>query len=553
MIDFPGEIGLMPQVKKQPALQEIKDSILNQDTIKARLVMDHFPDLPPAEQRGILFELARSMDEFAIPILSYLLIKHQNTTRDFPTLSGTIQTKAMDSPEVIVNALSEDNPENIYYFKLVGELNLQQAVPNLIKQALLLKDNTALITILTTLGKLGNPEAIDAITEYLHVEDYELAATAIAAMGQIATPTAIQHLAVLLGKDSKQDRLILNLLADIQDEFSLRKLNETLQFRTASIRNHARSLLTTIGVKAVPMLIENIASRNVDLQILSLNILQEIGDESAALAIRNLINVQPPDPNVRFAAFEALADLSNRRGDYVLAGGLVDPDSSVRVAAAKAIDRNLEATLVAGIKNMVERPGEDASFIVKAIIDAQAGNLFLGLSESEEFKKLASKYLGEDVHQDIREYFVKLLEKENSAELVDSVQQMAQKQEKQVKGRICAVDDSGMILSIYRSVITELGYEVVLFSKPREAISWLREEKPDFLCTDLNMPEITGIELIQEVRKTHGKNELPIILITTQNEVQDNTAAWEAGVSDIMYKPFNADMMSTVLTKLMDR
>ncbi|MBU3914681.1 hypothetical protein KKA14_04030 [bacterium] len=108
----------MAQVKKQPALQEIKDSIANQNILKARLVMDHFPDLSHSEQRSILFELSRSMDEFAIPILSYLLVKNEKTTVDFPILSETIQTKAMDNPEVIINSLSEVNLENIHYFKL---------------------------------------------------------------------------------------------------------------------------------------------------------------------------------------------------------------------------------------------------------------------------------------------------------------------------------------------------------------------------------------------------------------------------------------------------
>ena len=64
------------------------------------------------------------------------------------------------------------------------------------------------------------------------------------------------------------------------------------------------------------------------------------------------------------------------------------------------------------------------------------------------------------------------------------------------------------------------------------------------------MPGITGIELIQEVRKKYGKDELPIVLVTTQNEVQDNKAAWDAGVSEIMYKPFDTEKMAAVFAKV---
>ncbi|MBT4090276.1 MAG: response regulator [Deltaproteobacteria bacterium] len=540
----------MTKIESQPALQEIKHDVVNQDFTKARLVIDHFPELGVTEQKAILLELSGAADAFAIPVLSYLLIKHPKTAARFPTITDTILSKAVHSPNIVIHGLAGEGLEKFHYLKLAGELNLQEAVPNLISLMLGLEEKPALLTVLTSLGTLGNPEAVNAVSEFLYVEDFDLLVAAVTALGRIASSTALQRLAEFLGKDPKIDHLILHVFAEVQDDFSLRKLNKTLQARSAPIRNHARAWLAAIGAKAVPLLIENLSDSNNDLQILSLNVLQEIGDESAASAIRKLINNQPPNPNIRFAAFEALAELSNRKGDYVLAGGIADPDSNVRLAAAKAIDRNLDATLITGVMNMVEEPGDDAEYIIKAVIDAQAGNLFLGLIKSAGFKKRACTYLGQDVHQDIREFFVKQLQDHNSTELANEILRLAQQQKKQVKGRVCAVDDSKVVLHIYRSVITELGYDVVLFSEPLKAISWLQSEKPDFLCTDLNMPGVTGIELIQEVRKKYNKDELPIILVTTQNEVRDNKAAREAGASEIMYKPFDTDMMSTVFEKI---
>jgi len=540
----------MAKVKEQPALQEIKHDIIRGDFTKARLVMDHFPELNNAEQRAILLELSQTADVFAIPVLSYFLVKHPKKAAEFPTIAETILGKAVHSPEVVVEGLAGGELERIHYLKLAGDLNLQQAVPNLINQMLGLENKTAQLSALSSLGTLGNPDAINAVTEFLYVEDFELHVAAVTALGKIATSTAIQRLAEFLGKDPQIDRLILDVFAEVQDDLSLRKLNEALQCRSAPIRNHARAWLLAIGAKAVPLLIGNLSGSDSDLQILSLNILQKIGDESAALAIRKLINNQPPNPNVRFAAFEALADLSNRKGDYVLAGGITDPDGNVRLAAAKAIDRNLDENLITGVMNMVENPGDESEQIIKAVIDAQAGNLFLGLIKSASFKERACANLGQDVHPVIRDFFVKLLRKENLTEFSNEIQQLAQQQKRQSKGRVFAVDDSKMVLNIYRSIITELGFDVVLFSEPLKAISRLQEEKPDFLCTDLNMPGLTGIELIQEVRKKYSKDKLPIVLVTTQNEAQDNKAAQEAGVSEIMYKPFDAEKISAVFKKM---
>ena len=66
------------------------------------------------------------------------------------------------------------------------------------------------------------------------------------------------------------------------------------------------------------------------------------------------------------------------------------------------------------------------------------------------------------------------------------------------------------------------------------------------------MPEITGIDLIREVRKKYTKEMLPIMLVTTQNEINDNNAAWKAGVNGIIYKPFDSKMISDAFTKIVD-
>ncbi len=540
----------MTKVESLPALQEIKHDIVKQDFTKARLVMDCFPELDRPEQDAILLELSEAADMFAIPILCYVIMKHPKTAAEFSSIADTVFAKAVRSPDIIVEGLASKSPESINYLKLAGELNLQETVPYLIDQMLGFEKKSDQLAALHSLGTLGNPEAVNAVSEFLYVEDFDLIVAAVTSLGQIATSTAIQRLSEFLGKDPKIDRLILDVFAEVQDDISLRKLNETLQYRSAPVRNHARAWLVAIGDKATPLLIANLATRDYDLQILSLNILQEIGDESAALAIRKLINNQPPNPNVRFAAFEALADLSNRKGDFVLAGGLADSDSNVRLAAAKAVDRNLDKTLVAGVLNMVKDSGEESEQIIKAVIDAQAGSLFMGLIASQNFREQASYYLGSQVHQDVRGFFITLLEKEKATELINEIRGKAQQQKKQIKGKVCAVDDSKMVLHIYRSIITELGFDAVLFSEPFEAISWLQNEKPEFLCTDLNMPGITGIELIQKVREKYSKDELPIILVTTQNEVRDNKAALEAGASDIIYKPFDAEMISAVFAKI---
>jgi CheY-like chemotaxis protein len=63
------------------------------------------------------------------------------------------------------------------------------------------------------------------------------------------------------------------------------------------------------------------------------------------------------------------------------------------------------------------------------------------------------------------------------------------------------------------------------------------------------MPDITGIDLTREIRKTFPKTTLPVIMITTQNEATDNKAAFAAGVNDILHKPFTAESLREAIGK----
>ena len=67
------------------------------------------------------------------------------------------------------------------------------------------------------------------------------------------------------------------------------------------------------------------------------------------------------------------------------------------------------------------------------------------------------------------------------------------------------------------------------------------------VLTDLNMPEITGVMLSAEIRKKYTSKELPIIMVTTQNESNDNEAAYGAGVNKIIQKPFNAQSLKAAM------
>ncbi len=543
----------MVKIDSEVATLEILKNIQSRDLIKAKIVITYFDRLNLESQRRILFELSRCDDSLAISLLVSLSVSHPLVTELYPTLPETILSKAFNNPKIVGQYLQQESAEQIYYVQLAAKMRLQQAVAPLISILQSSQDTVLLHDVIDSLGAIGVPEAVNAVAEFLGSNDQILLHAAIQALGEIATSAAMDSLVLGLGKGESTDQFIMDVFGAVQDEAALHHLNTIMTTGKATLRNYSKGVLLSIGSKAVPILIANLDISDVDLQTNSLNLLQRIGDATASQPIRNLINSQPKDANVRFAAYEALACLPHLKGDYVLAGGLNDPVEDVRLAAAQAIDHNLDEIMLSGIQNMVSQGDAEAARIIKAVIDTKSKNLFLGLSKESFFQGVAFEYLAIKAHPEIKETFVTLLSDHGMLDLAEQIiSRAAATKNGQLRSKICAVDDSQMILNIYRRILNALGYEPVLFTYPAEALSWLQKEKPLAVCTDLNMPDITGIDLTRKIRDKYSKNDLPIIMVTTQDDSQDHQSALDAGVSAVMSKPFDVDKLQSVLNQVVE-
>jgi CheY-like chemotaxis protein len=85
------------------------------------------------------------------------------------------------------------------------------------------------------------------------------------------------------------------------------------------------------------------------------------------------------------------------------------------------------------------------------------------------------------------------------------------------------------------------------FDRPEDAIPQIIQKKPDLVITDLNMPNISGLELTREIRKKYTRQALPILMITTQSDfVEENerdikidpSLLTKSGINKILHKPF---------------
>lgn len=538
----------MAEINPQHMIEELQDNVKTGDMLKAQLVLSHIADADNKSRNKLIYILSRADVEFSVPLMLFLLTEQMEVAEEMPiireTLLSTLIAYQDRLPELLTSSKISDKAELI---RVVGELRLEEATPALLDIAATSEDEAQIQLIIDSLGLIGDPQAINLLTDYLYAANRQLIIAAVQALGQVGTPTAMHRLSERMGTDNEIDYMILSIFSEVQDQISIDKLNDTIRSHYAHMRTFAKSELVKIGAKVVPALIENLLQNDPDFLIHTLNVLGEIGDESAIVPIRKLLDNEPKSANVRFAAYEALALLPLKKGAYTLTAGLLDKEDHVCVAAARAIDKNFSPILGAGIKNMLRGPEDEARHVAKIIVNGQVDNVFLYLAEDEVFQELALIYLPH-AHRDIRDHYQLILQKNGHD---DFARKVTADEDKTVRPKVVAVDDSRMILNIYKATLHELGYEPILFEFPSSAIEWLKSEKPLMVLTDLNMPDITGIQLTERVREKYSAKLLPVVMVTTQNESQDNDAAYAAGVSAILHKPFNSKTLGEAMQKVL--
>ncbi|MDP3478393.1 MAG: response regulator [Desulfoprunum sp.] len=538
----------MADLNPQHMVEEIQENIKTGDSLKAQLVLSHIGDVDIKSRNRLIYALSKGDVEFTVPLLLYLLTEHQAVAAEMPVVRDTLLSNLLAYPEKLEIFLrSPAIKDKTELIKVAGELRYEEVTPALLEIITISQSDAEILLIIETLGLIGDPECINTLTDYLYAANREMIIAAVQSLGQVGTPTAMHRLAERMGTDNEIDYMILSIFAEVQDQISLEKLNATIRSHYAHMRTYAKQQLVNIGPKAVPNLLENLQQDDPDFLIHTLNVLGDIGDESAVTPIRKLLANEPRSANVRFAAYEALALLPLKKGAYTLTAGLTDPEDHVCVAAARAIDQNYSDILVAGIRNLLRGPENEARHIAKIIVNAQVDKIFMSLAEDEIFQNLALIYLPH-AHKDIREHYHKLLA---DTGIKDFARKIIGKDDQAVRLKVVAVDDSRMILNIYKATLYELGYEPILFEFPASAIEWLQGEKPAMVLTDLNMPDITGIQMTKKIREKYAAEVLPIIMVTTQNESQDNEAAMSAGINAILHKPFNAKSLGAAMEKLL--
>ncbi len=111
------------------------------------------------------------------------------------------------------------------------------------------------------------------------------------------------------------------------------------------------------------------------------------------------------------------------------------------------------------------------------------------------------------------------------------------------------IDDSKTMRMILSRTLTKLGYEVCSAGDGLQAMNYLGEHSPalSLIMVDWNMPEMNGLEFVKHVRAVPQYKSVPLMMVTTESEVEQVMKALEAGADEYVMKPFSEE---TILSKL---
>ena len=109
---------------------------------------------------------------------------------------------------------------------------------------------------------------------------------------------------------------------------------------------------------------------------------------------------------------------------------------------------------------------------------------------------------------------------------------------------VLVVDDYNTMVRIIRNLLKQLGFEDVDDAADgASALAKMRAKKYGLVISDWNMEPMTGLQLLQEGRADSKLKPLPFIMVTAESKTENVVAAKQAGVSNYIIKPFNADTL----------
>ena len=117
--------------------------------------------------------------------------------------------------------------------------------------------------------------------------------------------------------------------------------------------------------------------------------------------------------------------------------------------------------------------------------------------------------------------------------------------------KILVIDDSGTMRVMFKQMLNKAGFDnIVIAVNGKDGLEKVKEEKPDLIVSDWNMPVMDGLELLKELRKIDEYKDLPFIMATAQSDKASQNDIMDAGGDGHVPKPFDENQIKKAIEKV---
>ncbi len=116
--------------------------------------------------------------------------------------------------------------------------------------------------------------------------------------------------------------------------------------------------------------------------------------------------------------------------------------------------------------------------------------------------------------------------------------------------KVLAIDDSRTIRSLVHKVMVDAGFTCALADDGVQGVAKFKEDPPDVVITDLNMPNMDGYGVISAIRDGRIHRNVPILVLTTESAPHLKARAREAGATGWIVKPFDDEAIISVVRRV---
>ncbi len=529
-------------------ITRIKKSIAESDIKKTKQLLKQLKDYPYNIKSEVLQAFALASDMVALNLLGILAEdKHLGREIYDRVVQLLIDRAHLNSHFILILYDICDNESIGQIVPLMKHLLSREADFEILKETI------------KAAGKQRIESLVDDIAEFIFYGEEKLKAEAVRALERIDSDSAYDVL--LKAADSPKSN------QDIMDSIEVMKnrrieapgikqqIKEKKQTKKSLLKNISvwNSQLTAKDIKtrfkgliqlasvksdADKIFAENLKTKNHDLIINTLNLISRCIPESLIPTVISLLEEKKIPPAIRFAAHTALGAFPELESAASAINGINSPLMHIRTAAVQVLNKQPTDFVLAEIKEKIESGTEQGKKLGESILDAHADNIIIQLMVSDAFTYILSNYLEKKASFSVLENYIKIQRSRKLAASAKKYEKILILKQKKKRMPVAILTSSEIRGSILAKVLFSAGLLPKIFPNFQQTFESIVQEKPYGVICDLFLEDMTGLDVLHEIRTTYPAEQLPVILVTLQKDLinqEKNIIGFPPGRNQIDY------------------